>query len=195
MRHTSNISYGFIFTALIALLIILYPAFSANGKPGQQGLSQRVADLELLVETQSNALDALQDALACVDASSTDLDFVLDGCNVHIRNGATATQSANTLGNLIVGYNENTSLASRLGSHNIIVGADHAYDGVSGLVVGSSLVSLKVSNDDVRVKAGASTLELGTTDATIRSKDISLIANDSVVIKGATKVEVNSAVF
>jgi len=182
MRHIRNLSYGFIFSAFIAFVIVLYPAFSANGMPGQQSLRQRVADLELLVETQSSALGALQDALACVDASSTALDFILDGCNVHIRNGATVTQSANTLGNLIVGYNENASLASRMGSHNIIVGANHAYDDVSGLVVGTPSASLKVSSVGVHVKAGRSTLELNATDTAIRSRDISLKATGTVEI-------------
>jgi hypothetical protein len=48
---------------------------------------------------------ALTMKTACMSATSTDTFF--DGCNVHVRSGAGATDATpNGLGNLIVGYNE-----------------------------------------------------------------------------------------
>ena len=65
------------------------------------------------------------------------------GVNVQIVNGTGSTGSANSLGNLIVGYNEvsgfcdpsNTEV-SRAGSHNVVIGYGNDYSGVYGLVVG-----------------------------------------------------------
>lgn len=47
--------------------------------------------------------------------------------NLQVINGEGATaDTANGLGNLIVGYNEDTDVPSdRSGSHNLVVGEDH----------------------------------------------------------------------
>src|SRR6185503_18458648 len=62
---------------------------------------------------------------------------VVEGANLFVQNGAGATSSANGLGNLIVGYDEDTTgLADRTGSHNLVVGPDHNYPSYSGFVSG-----------------------------------------------------------
>jgi trimeric autotransporter adhesin len=69
----------------------------------------------------------------------------LTGVNLQIVNGSGTTESANGLGNLIVGYNrardstEVTALGKddRTGSHNIVVGSADNYTSFGGLVIGA----------------------------------------------------------
>ncbi len=62
-------------------------------------------------------------------------DFVQEGCNVHVRNGDGSTASTNGLGNLIVGYDEDSG-DTKSGSHNLVVGPYHSYSNYGGLVAG-----------------------------------------------------------
>ena len=60
------------------------------------------------------------------------------GFNVHVRSGAGATSGAiNGLGNLIVGYDESSG-DDKTGSHNLVVGPNHAYSSYGGFVAGNA---------------------------------------------------------
>ena len=64
---------------------------------------------------------------------------VFEGVNVHIRSGAGETKDIHSgLGNLVIGYNENTAgaLQTRTGAHNLIVGPAHSYSASGGFVAG-----------------------------------------------------------
>jgi hypothetical protein len=79
----------------------------------------------------------LRNRVACVAAVSGTNDFIFDGCNVHIRNGAGSTDSVNGYGNLVVGYNAARAKDSdKTGSHNFVVGDNHNYSSHGGLVAG-----------------------------------------------------------
>ena len=84
---------------------------------------------------------ALQNAMpACMTvasgAGSVD-DVVFTGCNVHVRNGQGSTPSSNSVGNLIIGYNESgEGSPARGGSHNVVIGPEHSYSSYGGLVAG-----------------------------------------------------------
>ncbi len=74
-----------------------------------------------------------------VDAATDRVVF--EGANVHIQSGSGATDDGGVapwgLGNLIVGYDEaRSSLSDKSGSHNLVVGPNHNYPGVGGLVAG-----------------------------------------------------------
>jgi hypothetical protein len=71
--------------------------------------------------------------------------ILFSGVNVHVRNGSKATDNNDLpyqgLGNLIIGYNEDTSptatLASaRKGSHNLVGGSMNSFSSVGGMVFG-----------------------------------------------------------
>jgi len=81
----------------------------------------------------SNA--ALASKLGCVLKFSSPHDFVVDGCNLHVRNGAGRTDTTNRYGNLIIGYNRNEQ-ATRTGSHNLVLGDLNEYRSYSGIVSG-----------------------------------------------------------
>lgn len=58
--------------------------------------------------------------------------------NLQVVNGTGSTTVTNGLGNLIVGYNEVSSVCSRDGSHNVVVGVDLDYTAIGGIVQGQS---------------------------------------------------------
>ena len=69
--------------------------------------------------------------------------IIFKDANVHIQNGSDATHGSgpNGLGNLIIGYNEivpgeESSLANRFGSHNVVIGIRHQFTGTGGFVAG-----------------------------------------------------------
>ena len=90
-----------------------------------------VAALEARVE----ALEAL---LARVSVSEDGNDIYVTAANLHILNGQDATGTANGLGNLIVGYNEERrdGTDARSGSHTVVVGSGNNYSAYGGIVAG-----------------------------------------------------------
>jgi hypothetical protein len=96
----------------------------------------RAADLQTQVKDLTERLQELEAKLACLSKDGDNVVF--DKCNVYIRNGSGKTDGAvNGLGNLIIGYNESTGEnLKRTGSHNLVIGPEHAYASFGGLVVG-----------------------------------------------------------
>jgi hypothetical protein len=98
---------------------------------GEKRLAQRVAALEQLLKHFSREKN----------------EIFITGANLHIVNGIGRTICTgdegepipgcpNGLGNLIVGYNESRGEDIRTGSHNVVVGIQHNFASVGGLVVG-----------------------------------------------------------
>ena len=80
-------------------------------------------------------VDALDDLLMHFRRDGDNL--YLEGANLHIRNGAGATDTVNGAGNLIVGYNESRSGGGlRTGSHVLVLGSQNDFDGFGGIVAG-----------------------------------------------------------
>ena len=63
---------------------------------------------------------------------------VFEGANVHVRSGLGVTTDGTTgLGNLIVGYNEDTGISfPRTGAHNLVLGNRNGFSSYGGLVAG-----------------------------------------------------------
>jgi hypothetical protein len=97
-----------------------------------------LAGLQGDLDATTSALAAAQATIACMSRVDTDVFFV--GCNVHVRSGAGTTEALpNGLGNLIIGYNEESFPGvpeNRAGSHNLVVGPGHSYSSVGGFVAG-----------------------------------------------------------
>ena len=83
-------------------------------------------------------LAELEEKLARVSVSEDGNDIYVTGANLHIRNGEGATDTVNSLGNLIIGYNEfeGPGRPSRWGSHNVVIGRDHSHTSYGGFVAG-----------------------------------------------------------
>lgn len=99
-------------------------------------LNGQVAALQYGDLAVQTSLIDLQTRTASLSVSGTDL--IISGVNVNIVNGMGATNTANGLGNLILGYNESTSqfYQARTGSHNLVVGSDNNYTYYGGIVAG-----------------------------------------------------------
>ncbi|MBT3432589.1 MAG: hypothetical protein HN435_01620, partial [Nitrospinaceae bacterium] len=81
--------------------------------------------------TGAHTASSVLDPYVTVDAND---NIFITGANLHVRDGSSDTGGAiNGLGNLIVGYDENSSNI-KTGSHNIVVGPYHTYSSYGGLV-------------------------------------------------------------
>ncbi|MGR0482044.1 MAG: hypothetical protein ACTFAL_11745 [Candidatus Electronema sp. V4] len=99
-------------------------------------IEERLAALEAIVSQQAVLITKLQTYLS-IDSENNEI--YLTGANLHIRSGSGKTDGAvNGLGNLIVGYNENTSDKPKIrtGSHNLVIGPLHSYPSYGGFVAG-----------------------------------------------------------
>jgi hypothetical protein len=83
-------------------------------------------------------LAALERKLAPLTFDAATHELRITGVNLRLLNGLGATDTTNGLGNLIVGYNEPRDGGDnrQTGSHNVVVGKQHQFSSVGGLVVG-----------------------------------------------------------
>jgi hypothetical protein len=88
--------------------------------------------------TVESRLAALETKLARVSVANGGADIIISGANLNIINGAGSTQTANGLGNLIIGYNEarGSGLDFRGGSHNLVIGQQSNYTSFGGIIGG-----------------------------------------------------------
>ena len=119
----------------IGLLVVGLGIMVVWGLP-LQFATARSPDLQTQVKELTDRVQELEAKLACMTKDGDEVIF--DKCNVHIRSGSGKTDSAvNGLGNLIIGYNEGSGEnIKRTGSHNLVIGPEHAYSSFGGLIVG-----------------------------------------------------------
>lgn len=156
-----------------AIALSVMPSAKAQGG-GQQSLAARVAALETKVaalratvnnqttqiaamqtqvDSQADQIAALENLL--IHFSRIGNEVFITGANLHIRNGMGSTETINSVGNLIVGYNEirfPLDQNDRNGSHNIVVGRQNNFSRFGGLVVG---LSNEISGNFASVSGGA----------------------------------------
>src|SRR5262249_12370181 len=111
--------------AVLALLVVV-------------GLVPQAGHAQLTLDQRVAALEA---KLQHLTVSGTAMIFT--GVNLFLRNGAGTTNTANGLGNLILGYDElrplnpnGTNPNLRTGSHNLVVGSRNNYRSYGGIVAG-----------------------------------------------------------
>jgi hypothetical protein len=107
-------------------------AFPATGGGGD------LTALQAQVAALSAEVDALQATLSGVTRNGSTL--LLTGMNLQVVNGTGTTHGdPNSLGSVIIGYNEvnpDALRGSRVGSHYLVVGGQHAYTAYAGIVTG-----------------------------------------------------------
>jgi hypothetical protein len=102
------------------------------------GIPEILEDGEIAWEEIENLprdIEAMADDSDQLDFVGNDVFF--NGVNVHVRNGQGSTTRTNGRGNLIVGYSAGGTGRQRTGSHNLIIGDEHAYAGTAGIVAGT----------------------------------------------------------
>jgi hypothetical protein len=147
-----------VFVAIITIVIMLILSIPVTwAKEPDEKFHARIVALEAIVSTLKAKVTKLQMQLtsyqALFDYVTVDLNeinglagphVIFDGVNVHIRSGSGDTSDALSpigLGNLIIGYNEETPFPTtpptlRTGSHNLVVGSEHGYTSYGGFVAG-----------------------------------------------------------
>jgi hypothetical protein len=86
------------------------------------------------LEALQSRITQLESLLAGVSRQGDSVVF--SGVNVQIVNGMGDSSTANSLGNLILGYNENEFGYARTGSHYLVIGKSHGYTNWNGIVAG-----------------------------------------------------------
>ena len=126
-RHLTVWGLGLL--AVVLGLVVIW------GMPFQFAAA-RPADLQTQVKELTDRVQELEAKLACMSKDGDNVVF--DKCNIYIRSGSGKTDGeVNGVGNLIIGYNETTSEnIKRTGSHNLVIGPEHAYTSFGGVVAG-----------------------------------------------------------
>jgi hypothetical protein len=136
LRWWRGIACGVVMLALLSSA--LPSGKAADTQP--RGMAERMATLEK--------------KLAAMDFDDTANEVVISRANLRIVNGLGTTDATNGLGNLILGYHELRSGEFenvRTGSHNVVVGREHNFSRLGGLVVGAFN---EVSSDFASVSGG-----------------------------------------
>lgn len=117
----------------------------------QEGVESRLADIEsrlAAVETENaslrSQLQAQETRLAVLESllvhfSRSGNEITISGANLHIVNGMGSTETTNSLGNLVIGYNELRGPGYsdiRTGSHMLVIGKWNNFSSFGGTTVG-----------------------------------------------------------
>ena len=179
--------------------------------------ARQAADRAIRTEL-GDRLAYVENTLTCVTYDGVGRSVLFVGCNVHVRDGSGLTAGTTGLGNLIVGYNADTSgMLSRYGSHNVIVGDGQAYTTSATLltrsVASNQYLSVNVGDHltvatagDLRAQAGtamrlSSTEEIALTsgkaeqrlekggDITIDGRDVDVTASGTLSVKASRTIQ------
>jgi hypothetical protein len=126
---------------LAALEARVAAAEAENEALSQQvdGLESRLASAEAAVAGmggQEGRLSALEYLLGHFTRNGNEI--TISGANLNIVNGQGLTATTNGLGNLVIGYNELSSVLpnNRSGSHMLVVGSENDFSSYGGIVAG-----------------------------------------------------------
>lgn len=96
------------------------------------------ASLRSQVQAQETRLAAMESLL--VHFSRSGNEITISGANLNIVNGMGNTETTNSLGNLVIGYNESRGPEEpdiRTGSHMLVIGRWNDFSSFAGIVTGS----------------------------------------------------------
>lgn len=151
-------------------------------------LEARIALLETKIAALETANADLQTRFAGVSRDGSTLKF--SGMNLQLVNGIGATGTANSLGNLIVGYNEGSH--DRSGSHYVVVGTQNSWTTWGGIVAGVQNVA---SGPYATVTGGTFNRSQGYVSAVTGGDVNTASADKSVVVGGRDNMATPPAQF
>jgi hypothetical protein len=110
---------------------------------GLDSLRQRIQADSIRIDALSRAHVQDSTSIAAIlgllkGATRTGSELYFDSLNLHVRNGLGRTDTANGLGNVVIGYNElrQDATDARTGSHMLVVGKSLSYSSYGGIVAG-----------------------------------------------------------
>ena len=139
---------------------------------------------EELAKVQANSVLGLDGVLSIKAVAGRDT-AVFEGVNVQLTNGTGMTGALNGLGNLVIGYDVDSSgLADRFGSHNIVLGDEQSYPDTGDVVTGS-IVSFR---DLALAAAGHMNTTVGNSQqTTVGADQTTVVGASQTVAVGATQ--------
>lgn len=174
-----------------------------------------ITALQSELQTAYQTIDGLESRLTCLSYDAVTRNLLIEGCNVHIRDGSGDTASTTGLGNLIIGYNRNSG--NTTGTHNLVIGDGHGYTSFGGFVAGhnNTLASPYASvsggeglvvnsqsgwaaggvsqqSDTLSVNTGSLDMQL-TRGADIHASSVNLASATSLVMTAQTLLDIQSA--
>lgn len=125
---------------------------SSSSSPTARTLQSQISALQRRLSQDDSAISGPQALLRGVTRSRDGSTLIIaghggesrsalktvlfKGVNVQVVNGTGIETALNGLGNLIIGYADNTGGAARTGSHNLITGDDGGWSSYGGLLAG-----------------------------------------------------------
>ena len=104
-------------------------------------LAERVAIIEGDYLTSADS-SSLPTALAAfnnyLSVNTSDHSITFSGANLFVDNGTGSTESVNGLGNVVIGYGENSGVEDQSGSHNLTLGTYNSWPSYGAIVSGVS---------------------------------------------------------
>jgi hypothetical protein len=161
----------------------------------QVALNAAKADISTMsvkvVALDKKAVDIVPDLAKYLKIDTTNVvggvtkpDILFTGVNVHVRSGSGATSDNGTLtglGNLIIGYNENTyptPTLTRTGSHNVVGGSMHSYSSYGGMVFGAENT---ISGPYATVLSGNKNIAIGTNSTVLGKSSQKAVNMNSIM--------------
>lgn len=147
-------------------------AQQSDSKIKKPSLKEQVATLTAEVATLTATVASLQNTISSAGAQNAialgqyvTVDpgaenglkgphVIIKGANVHIESGSGGTVDTSGLGNLVIGYDEDSVDAAvidgnRSGSHNLVIGPQHEFTASGGLIAGyDNFVSANYASAD-----------------------------------------------
>ena len=184
----------------ILAILVLVPGTASSERLSLAGLQQQIEQLTTTVKqldeelartraelaaartelskVQGNSVLAL-DGLLRLQTVAGQNTALFEGVNVQLTNGTGMTGALNGLGNLVIGYNvDDSGLASRFGSHNIVLGDEQSYPNAEQLVTGN----ITSSNDLALNAAGNLATLVGISQQTTVGADQSITVGSSQTV-------------
>jgi hypothetical protein len=117
--------------------------------------------------------------------------IIFSGVNVHIESGSGNTVDSTGLGNLVIGYDEDSNDplaidADRTGSHNLVIGSQHEFTASGGVVSGyanfTSANYATVSGGDNNAASGYGSSVSGGYNNMASGEESSILGGDGVTL-------------
>jgi hypothetical protein len=115
-------------------------AETARATAAEAALTTQIGAVGTGGTTTTTRLTSLETKTASLSAASVagQPALVVSGVNLYVQNGMGKTGTSNAVGNLIVGYDEDSSANVRTGSHNLVLGTQNDYSSWGGFIAGEN---------------------------------------------------------
>jgi uncharacterized coiled-coil protein SlyX len=186
------------FSARVAALESRMAAVEATNAQQSTTITNLQTALNQEIANRQAADTALQNRATTVEAKTQYMsvsagEMFITGTNLYIQNGTGTTYTANSFGNLIIGYNESRPqgyVDTRTGSHNLVIGDHQNYSSWGGIVAGFhneiSGQYASITGGQFSIASGAAASISGGSGSTASGAYSSISGGDSNTASGQT---------